>query len=235
MSTPVLCQWPWSPGHWHRPVLYPASTKAPIWGHLSAGTGSHCSFQCRLVSACSRIWVHSWSAWASLSAVTSRPQQWPWQASVCPAVSPSTPLLRPPLSPTVLAKVHWPSKAWRAHGTLYSVKLPFKNENKMKIFSEKQKLKVLVTDCDWSMHFRKKTLDPEWRFKKNDEQNKWGETQRSRWRNESGWPHYFNLIDNSMCRWHHPNGRKWKGTKEPLDAGERGEWKSWLKTQHSKN
>ena len=30
----------------------------------------------------------------------------------------------------------------------YSVKLPFKNENKMKILSEKQKLKVLVTDCD---------------------------------------------------------------------------------------
>ena len=26
-----------------------------------------------------------------------------------------------------------------------------------------------------------------------------------------------------------------KGTKEPLDKGERGEWKSWLKTQHSKN
>ena len=23
--------------------------------------------------------------------------------------------------------------------------------------------------------------------------------------------------------------------KEPLDEGERGEWKSWLKTQHSKN
>ena len=26
---------------------------------------------------------------------------------------------------------------------------------------------------------------------------------------------------------------KWKGTKEPLE-GERGEWKSWLKAQHSK-
>ena len=27
-----------------------------------------------------------------------------------------------------------------------------------------------------------------------------------------------------------------KRTKEPLDEGERGEWKSWLiKTQHSKN
>ena len=31
------------------------------------------------------------------------------------------------------------------------------------------------------------------------------------------------------------NGRKWRGTKEPLDEGERGEWKIWLKTQHSKN
>ena len=26
-----------------------------------------------------------------------------------------------------------------------------------------------------------------------------------------------------------------RGTKEPLDEGESGEWKSWLKTQHSKN
>ena len=37
-----------------------------------------------------------------------------------------------------------------------------------------------------------------------------------------------------ICRWHHPHGRKWR-TKEPLDKSERGEWKSWLKTQHSKN
>ena len=34
---------------------------------------------------------------------------------------------------------------------------------------------------------------------------------------------------------YHSNGRKWRGTKEPLDEGERGEGKSWLKTQHSKN
>ena len=32
-----------------------------------------------------------------------------------------------------------------------------------------------------------------------------------------------------------PYGRKQRGTKEPLDESERGEWKSWLKTQHSKN
>ena len=38
-----------------------------------------------------------------------------------------------------------------------------------------------------------------------------------------------------ICRCHHPNSRKWRGTKEPLDEGERGKWKSWLKTQHSKN
>ena len=30
-------------------------------------------------------------------------------------------------------------------------------------------------------------------------------------------------------------GKKERGTKEPLDEGERGELKSWLKTQHSKN
>ena len=28
---------------------------------------------------------------------------------------------------------------------------------------------------------------------------------------------------------------KAKGTQDPLDEGEIGEWKSWLKTQHSKN
>ena len=38
-----------------------------------------------------------------------------------------------------------------------------------------------------------------------------------------------------ICRWHHPYGRKWKGTKKPLDEGESGEWKSWLKAQHSEN
>ena len=29
--------------------------------------------------------------------------------------------------------------------------------------------------------------------------------------------------------------QKWRRTKEPLDNSERAEWKSWLKTQHSKN
>ena len=28
--------------------------------------------------------------------------------------------------------------------------------------------------------------------------------------------------------------QKARGTKEPLDESERGEWKSWLKTLHSK-
>ena len=39
----------------------------------------------------------------------------------------------------------------------------------------------------------------------------------------------------AACRWHHPYSRKWRGAKEPLDESEREEWKSWLKTQHSKN
>ena len=34
---------------------------------------------------------------------------------------------------------------------------------------------------------------------------------------------------------HHPYGRKRRRTKEPLDESERGEWESWLKTQHSEN
>ena len=37
-----------------------------------------------------------------------------------------------------------------------------------------------------------------------------------------------------ICRWCHANGRKWRRTKEPLDEGGRGEWKSWLETLHSK-
>ena len=32
-----------------------------------------------------------------------------------------------------------------------------------------------------------------------------------------------------------PLCRKWRGAKEPLDESERGEWKSWLKAQHSEN
>ena len=32
-----------------------------------------------------------------------------------------------------------------------------------------------------------------------------------------------------------PLWRKWRGTKKPLEEGERGEWKSWLKAQHSEN
>ena len=32
-----------------------------------------------------------------------------------------------------------------------------------------------------------------------------------------------------------PYGRKQRRTKEPLNESERGEWKSWLKTEHSEN
>ena len=37
-----------------------------------------------------------------------------------------------------------------------------------------------------------------------------------------------------ISRWYHLNGRKWRGTKELLDEGERRKWKSWLKTQYLK-
>ena len=33
-------------------------------------------------------------------------------------------------------------------------------------------------------------------------------------------------------KWHHPYGRKQRGTKEPFDESERGEWKSCFKTQY---
>ena len=38
-----------------------------------------------------------------------------------------------------------------------------------------------------------------------------------------------------ICKWHHPYGRKWWGMKKLHDESERGEWKSWLKAQHSEN
>ena len=38
-----------------------------------------------------------------------------------------------------------------------------------------------------------------------------------------------------ICRWYHTNGRKWRGTKKPLDESERRELKSRLKTQSSIN
>ena len=50
--------------------------------------------------------------------------------------------------------------------------------------------------------------------------------------NQGCWEKY---QQSQICRWYHFNDRAWRGTKEPLDEGQRGEWKSWLKTQHSKN
>ena len=44
-----------------------------------------------------------------------------------------------------------------------------------------------------------------------------------------------NINNLKICRRYHSNGRKWRGTKEPLDESKRGEWKNWLKTQHLKN
>ena len=37
-----------------------------------------------------------------------------------------------------------------------------------------------------------------------------------------------------ICRSYHPNGRKWRETKETLDEGERGEWKAGLKLNTQK-
>ena len=39
-------------------------------------------------------------------------------------------------------------------------------------------------------------------------------------------------IITSLFRWHNFYGRKQRGTKEPLDESERGEWKSLFKSQN---
>ena len=51
----------------------------------------------------------------------------------------------------------------------------------------------------------------------------------------SPWGHKESNTTGKLNNNNHFNGRKWRGTKELLSEGERGEWKSWLKTQHSKN
>ena len=43
-----------------------------------------------------------------------------------------------------------------------------------------------------------------------------------------------NINNIQIFRWHHPYGRKGRGSIEPLDEGKTAECKSWLKTQHSK-
>ena len=43
------------------------------------------------------------------------------------------------------------------------------------------------------------------------------------------------ISTTSDMQWYHSNDRKQRGTKKPFDEGERRKWKSWLKTQHSKN
>ena len=43
---------------------------------------------------------------------------------------------------------------------------------------------------------------------------------------------YIKILQGpKICRWHHPYGRRWRGTQKPLDEDERGAWKSWLKAQ----
>ena len=49
-----------------------------------------------------------------------------------------------------------------------------------------------------------------------------------------GWMKHKLESGLQIHRWHQPDGRK-RRTKEPLDKSEREEWRSWLKTQHSKN
>ena len=43
-----------------------------------------------------------------------------------------------------------------------------------------------------------------------------------------------NINNLRYADWHYPYDRKERGIKEPLDESERGEWKRWLKAQHSK-
>ena len=50
---------------------------------------------------------------------------------------------------------------------------------------------------------------------------------------ESRWPGERSITSDMQMT--PPYGRKWRRTKKPPDESERGEWKSWLKAQHSEN
>ena len=45
----------------------------------------------------------------------------------------------------------------------------------------------------------------------------------------------ISITSDTQMIWCHPYGKNWKRTKEPPDESERGEWKGWLKAQHSEN
>ena len=61
------------------------------------------------------------------------------------------------------------------------------------------------------------------------------ETFQTRWSTSWNQDCQETYQQTQICRRHHPYGRKWRGTKEPIDESKRGEWKSWLKPQHSIN
>ena len=50
---------------------------------------------------------------------------------------------------------------------------------------------------------------------------------------ESRWPGEISITSDMQMT--HPYSSKWRRTKKPLDESERGEWKSWLKAQHSES
>ena len=55
------------------------------------------------------------------------------------------------------------------------------------------------------------------------------------WRKHKLEPRLLGEISTTLdMQMTHPYGRKWR-TKKPLDESESGEWKSWLKAQHSEN
>ena len=60
--------------------------------------------------------------------------------------------------------------------------------------------------------------------------------QSTSWEMQAGWitswkqDCWDKYQQSQVCRWYYSNGRKWRVTKEHFDEGERGGWKSWLKT-----
>ena len=54
------------------------------------------------------------------------------------------------------------------------------------------------------------------------------------WVTSQNWDRWEKHEQTQISGWYHSNGRKQRGTKELLDTGEGGEWKSRLKTKYLK-
>ena len=95
-----------------------------------------------------------------------------------------------------------------------------KNENEKTNYMMGKVSAIYIFIRDFQQVFRKNVYNSVIRWQSTQLKNRWK---------------VWNINNLRYADNNHPYGRKQIGTKEPLNEGEKGEWKSWLKAQHSKN